>query len=173
MSDQRNFLYLEPDPFSRFQSAELNLNNAITRARIDESFEELLEIFDKFYSEDVELSLEEMGGPIRGKTRVGSILMNFLVPLHVLAEVGGLKVSIRQTGEPTDVPDETNSSWRLELVGSSGKTCTLTWRTFRKWTDGYVVREHHYQSERTGDPLTSEDLNLFLPSSSRWTADPS
>ena len=161
MNDQHSFLdagRIDSDPYSRFLSAEFKLNDAIIRARMNESFEEFLEIFDKFYAEDIEVSQEEIGEPIRGKTRVGSILLNFLIPLHITAEVGGLKVSIRQTAETGDVPDETNSSWRLELVGSSGKRCALTWRTFRKWKQDLVVREHHYQLERTGDPLTFEDL---------------
>ena len=161
MNDQHSFLYAErvdSDPYSRFLTAEFMLNDAIIRARIDESFEEFLEILDKFYAEDIEVSQEELGEPIRGKARVGSLLLNFLIPLHVMAEVGGLKVSIRQTAETGDVPDETNSSWRFELVGSSGKRCALTWRTFRKWKQDLVVREHHYQLERTGDPLTFEDL---------------
>jgi hypothetical protein len=31
-------------------------------------------IFDKFYAEDIEVSQEEIGEPIRGKARVGSFL---------------------------------------------------------------------------------------------------
>lgn len=176
MSGQHSFFYAEridSDPHSRVISAEFKLNDAIIRARINESFEEFLEIFDKYYAEDVEVSQEEMGEPVRGKARVGSLLLDFLIPLHIMAEVGGLRVSIRQTGETGDVPDETNSSWRLELVGFSGKRCALTWRTFRKWKQNLVVREHHYQFGRTGDPLTFEDLNLFAPDSLRGAIDPS
>ena len=49
MSDQHSFL--SGDPYSRYQAAEQMLNTAITRAKITESFEEYLEIFDKFYAD--------------------------------------------------------------------------------------------------------------------------
>ena len=85
MSDQHDFL--SGDPYSRYQAAEHTLNTAITQAKISESFEEYLEIFDKFYADDVELSSEGQQEPIRGKARVGSLLLNFLVPPHVMAEL--------------------------------------------------------------------------------------
>jgi len=78
--------------------------------------------------------------PIRGKGRVRSILANFLVPLHVMAEVGGLSISIRQTAIAGDVADETHSAWTLDLVGVSGKTCTVTWRPFGNGTVAGSVR---------------------------------
>ena len=56
-----------------------------------------------------------------------------------MAEVGGLSVSIRESPIPGDAAGETYSSWRLDLVGVSGKTCTLKWRTFRKWNGSSVV----------------------------------
>jgi hypothetical protein len=46
MSDQHSFLSL--DSYSRSQAAEHMLNTAITKAKISESFEEYLEIFDTF-----------------------------------------------------------------------------------------------------------------------------
>ena len=54
MSDQHNFLSV--DSYSRSQAAEHMLNTAITQAKISESFEEYLEIFDKFYADDVQVS---------------------------------------------------------------------------------------------------------------------
>ncbi len=94
MSDQYSFLSV--DSYSRSQAAEHMLNTAITQAKIGESFEEYLEIFDKFYADDVQVSSETQHEPIRGKARVGSLLLNFLVPLHVMAEVGGLAISIKR-----------------------------------------------------------------------------
>ena len=88
--------------------------------------------------------------------------MNFLVPLHVMAEIGSLAISIRHTAIPGDAAGETHSSWTLDLVGSSGKTCTLNWRTLRKWSGARVVYEHHYDHERTGDPLTFDDLGFDM-----------
>jgi len=57
-------------------------------------FEEYLEIYDEFYADDVEAGSETGEEPIRGKARVRSFIANFLVPLHVMAEIGGLVISI-------------------------------------------------------------------------------
>jgi len=132
----------------------------MVQAKISESFEEYLAIFDDFYADDIEASNETTEEPIRGKDRVRSLLANFLVPLHVMAEVGGLSVSIQQTPIAGDIADETHSSWTLDLVGASGRTCTVTWRALRKWNGSRVVYEHHYDEQRFGDPLTSDDLSF-------------
>jgi hypothetical protein len=87
MSDQQSFLSADnfySDPYSRYQTAERMLNTAITRAESSGSFEEYLEIFDEFYADDVEVCGETREEPIRGKARVCSVLLSFLlVPLHV------------------------------------------------------------------------------------------
>src|ERR1700686_993123 len=163
MSDQHSFLspgHLHPDPFARSQTAERSLNAAIVQAEIRRSFEEYLGIFDEFYADDVEVSSETRKETIRGKARVRSLLLSFLVPLHVMAEVGGLSVSIRESPIPGDAAGETYSSWRLDLVGVSCKTCTLKWRTFRKWDGSSVVMERHYDQQQIGGPLTFDDLSL-------------
>jgi len=77
-----------------------------------------------------------------------------------MAEVGGLLISIRQTAIPGDVAGETHSAWTLELVGGSGRTCTVTWRALRRWNGSRVVDEHHYDEPQTGGPLTSDDLSF-------------
>src|SRR6516165_9518260 len=123
MSDQQSFM--SGDPYLRHQASERMLNTAITQARISESFEEYLEIFDKFYADEVEVSSETQHEPIRGKAWVGLLLLDFLVPLHVMSEVGGLAVSIKQTTISGDVANEIHSAWTLNIVGVSGKTCTL------------------------------------------------
>ncbi len=160
MSDQHRFLSV--DSYSRSQAAEHLLNTAITQAKIGESFEEYLEIFDKFYADDVQVSSETQHEPIRGKARVGSLLLNFLVPLHVMAEVGGLAISIKETTISGDAANEIHSAWTLNIVGVSGKTCTLNWRALRKWNGSRVVYEHHYDLQRTGEPLTFDDLGFDM-----------
>jgi hypothetical protein len=77
-----------------------------------------------------------------------------------MAEVGGVSISIRETAIPGDVTDETHSAWTLELVGVSGKICTVSWRTFRKWHESRVVLEHHYDHQQSGGPLTQDDLRF-------------
>jgi hypothetical protein len=152
--------HIDLDPFMTSQTRERTLNEAIIQANISESFEEYLEIFDAFYDDDIEVSSGTAKEPIRGKGRVRSILANFLVPLHVVAEVGGLSMSIRQTPIAGDVADETHSAWTLELVGVSGRTCTVNWCTLRKWNGTHVVYEHHYDEQQNGGPLTSDDLSF-------------
>jgi hypothetical protein len=77
-----------------------------------------------------------------------------------MAEIGGVSISIRQITMPGDVADETHSAWTLDLVGASGRTCTLSWRTLRRWKDSLVVYEHHYDEQQRGCPLTEDDLRL-------------
>jgi len=166
MSDQRGFVSADqfhPDPYTQSRTAERTLNAAIVHAEINRSYEEYLDIFDEFYADDIEGSSETMEEPIRGKARVRSLLFSFLAPLHVMAEVGGVSISIRGTAIPGDVIDETHSAWTLELVGVSGKIRTVSWRTFRKWSDSRVVLEHHYAPQQAGEPLTHDDLRFDAP----------
>jgi hypothetical protein len=142
------------------QAAELTLNAAILRAEIARSYEEFLEIFDKFYADDVEVSSEDSPETVRGKERVRPFLSNFLVPLHVMTEVGGLSISVQQTEVPRDTANETHSGWRIDFTGVSGRRCTLKWKAVRRWKASSVVYEHHYDHEQIGGPLTEDDLNL-------------
>jgi hypothetical protein len=166
MSDQRGFVSADqfhPDPYTQSGTAERTLNAAIVHADITRSYEEYLEIFDEFYADDIEGSSESIEESIRGKERVRSLLFSFLVPLHAMAEIGGLSISIRETAIPGDVADETHSAWTLELVGVSGKICTVSWRTFRRWNESRVVLEHHYDHQQSGEPLTHNDLWFDAP----------
>src|SRR5580692_4360014 len=166
MSNQHVFISADefhPDPYTQSRTAERTLNAAIVHADISRSYEEYLEIFDAFYAEDIEGSSETVEEPIRGKAGVRSLLFSFLVPLHAMAEVGGVSISIRETAIPEDVIDETHSAWSLELVGVSGTIRTISWRTFRKWNESRVVLEHHYDHQQRGAPLTHEDLSSDPP----------
>ena len=152
--------HFDRDLYTSSQTRERALNAAIVQADISESFEEHLGIFDAFYADDIEVSSETQEEVIRGKARVRALLCNSLIPLHIMAEIGGLQVSIRQTAIPGDVADQTYSEWTLELVGVSGRTCTLSWRALRKWNGSRVVYEHHYAHQQNGGPLTMDDLSF-------------
>ena len=155
---------LAHDPYTSSQALDRALNAAIIQANISESFEEYLDTFDAFYAEDIEVSSDTQEEPIRGKARVRSFIANFLVPLHVMAEIGGLLITIRQTAIPGDAAaDETHSAWTLELVGVSGRSCTVSWRSLRKWNGSRIVYEYHYDHQQRGGPLTSEDLSFYAP----------
>jgi hypothetical protein len=163
MSDQRGFISADqfhPDPYTQSRNAERTLNGAIVHADISRSYEEYLEIFDEFYADDIEGSSDTTEEPIRGKAGVRALVFGFLVPLHAMAEVGGVSIAVRQRSIPGDVVDETHSAWTFELVGATGKVCTVNWRTFRKWNDSRVVLEHHYDHQQTGEPLGEGDLRL-------------
>jgi hypothetical protein len=142
------------------QAAEQALNAAILRAEIARSYEEFLEIFDKFYADDVEVSSEDSPETIRGKERARPFLLNFLVPLHVMAEVAGLSMLVQLTQVPRDSANETHSEWRIDFTGVGGRRCTLKWYAIRRWSASRVVYEHHYGHEQIGGPLTQDDLNL-------------
>jgi hypothetical protein len=142
------------------QAAELILNAAILRAEIARSYEEFLEIFDKFYADDVEVSSESSPDAFRGKERVRPFLLNFLMPLHVMAEVARLSISVQQTEVPRDTSNETHSEWKIYFTGVGGRRCTLKWYAIRKWKASRVVYEHHYGHEQIGGPLTQDDLNF-------------
>jgi len=153
------------DPFDRdqytsSQTREDALNAAIVQANISKSFEEHLGIFEAFYDDDIQASSDTHEEVIRGKARVRALLCDFLIPLHIMAEIGGLQVSIRQIAMPGDTADETRSAWTLDLVGVSGRRCTLSWRALRKWNGSRVVYEHHYEQQQIGAPLTLNDLNF-------------
>jgi hypothetical protein len=150
----------EGNAYKSSQAAELTLNAAILRAEISRSYEEFLEIFDTFYADDVEVSSEDSPEAIRGKERVRPLLLNFLAPLHAMAEVAGLSISVQVTEVPRDTAYETHSRWRIDFTGVGGRRCTLKWYGIRKWTASRVVYEHHYGHEQIGGPLTENDLNL-------------
>lgn len=172
MTNEQNIVAMhnqDRDPYTFSRARERTLNAAIIQANISEGYEKYIEIFDEFYSDDIEVASETGEEPIRGKAGVRSIVANFLVPLHAMAEIGGLLVSIRQTAFPGDAADETHSAWTLEMMGISGRSCTVSWRALRKWNGSRVIYEYHYDYQQTGGPLTSEDLSLFAPTSA--TAD--
>ena len=152
----------ECSAYTSSRAAELTLNAAILRAEIATSYEEFLEIFETFYADDVEVSSEDSPETIRGKERVRPFLLNFLVPLHVMAEVAGLSISFQQTAVPRDTANETHSAWRIEFTGVGGRRCTLKWYAIRRWKASRVVYEHHYDHQRIGGPLTQDDLNSDL-----------
>ena len=151
---------LDRDLDTSCQTRERALNEAIVQAKISESFEEYLGIFDAFYADEIEVSSETHEEKIRGKAGVRALLCEFLIPLHVTAEIAGLQVSIRQLALPADTAGETRSQWTLDLVGVSGRKNTVSWRALRKWNGSRVVSEHHYEHQQSGGALTLADLSF-------------
>ncbi|MGA9966193.1 MAG: hypothetical protein WBQ10_13420 [Terriglobales bacterium] len=136
------------------------LNSAIIAADISSGWEAYLEIFDAFYADHVEVSDGTESGSVFGRERIRALLFKFLVPLHVMAEIGGLSVQIRESPILGDTADETHSAWSVDLIGATGRTCRISWCTLRRWADSRVIYERHYDHQQTGGPLTFDDLHL-------------
>src|SRR6266436_9208972 len=148
--------YADRDLYAR----ERVLNSAIIAADISRGWEEYLEILDAFYADEVEVTTDTETGPIRGRERIRALLFNFLAPLHMMVEIGGLAIHVREGPIHGDAADETHSAWSVNLIGVSGQTCTLTWCTLRRWAGSHVMYERHYDHQQSGGPLTGDDLSL-------------
>jgi hypothetical protein len=144
-------------------SAERALNTAIVNADITRGFEEYLALVDQYYAEDVEVSADTSPEPLVGRDRLKSILFGFLAPLHMMAEIAGLWVSIHEASIPGDSIDEQHSEWSLELIGVTGRRVTATWCARRIWKQSRVVSEYHYAHSQDGEALSFDDLWIAAP----------
>jgi hypothetical protein len=147
----------------RAVSAERALNSAIVNADITRGFEEYLALVDQYYAEDVEVSTNASPEPVVGRDRLKSVLFDFLAPLHMMAEIGGLWVSIHGAPMPGDSIDEQHSEWSLELIGVTGRRVTAAWCARRTWKQSRVVAEYHYAHRQDGEPLSFDDLWIAAP----------
>jgi hypothetical protein len=150
----------EGDAYKSSHSAERDLNAAILRAEISKSYEEFLDILETFYADDVEVRREGLQEMIRGKEKVRPFLLNLLVPLHVMAEVAGLSVSVQQTAVPGDTTNETHSAWRIDFTGVGGKRCTLKWYAIREMECVQGCVRTSLRPSADWWPLSMDDLNL-------------
>jgi len=153
-----SFKHADRDMYAR----EKVLNSAIISADIRSGWEEYLDILDAFYANHVEVTDGTGSSAVFGKERARALLIPFLVPIHVMAEVGGLSVKIRKSQVHGDTAGETHSAWSVDLIGVSGRTCHISWFTLRRWADSRVVYERHYDHQQLGGPLTGDDLRLSL-----------
>jgi len=152
-----------PDPSSSADSAaraERELNTAIVSADISASYEEFLAIVDEFYADDVEVHSDSSPEPLVGRARLKSLLMGFLVPVHVMAEIGGLSVSVSEIPIAGDSLDEQHSQWSLELVGVTGRAVRVSWSVRRRWKQSRVIREYQYDHHQEGEALGPGDLRI-------------
>ena len=140
--------------------ADRELNAAIVSADISASYEEFLAIVDQFYADDVELRSDSSPEPLIGTERLKSRLFGFLMPLHVMAEIGGLSVSASVRPIAGDSLDEQHSQWSLELVGVTGRAVRISWSVRRRWKQSRVVGEYHYDHQQDGEALGLGDLRI-------------
>src|SRR5207245_9758623 len=92
----------------------------------------------------------------------GDVLLNVYDQHNGLTETGGLAKSTKETTLSGDAGNPIHSAWTLNIVGVSGRTCTLNWRTLRKRNGSRVVYEHHYDHQRSGEPLMFDDLGFDM-----------
>src|SRR5262245_43885280 len=127
MTHSHSSTLLDPRPSCDSAArAERELNTAIVSADISASYEEFLAIVDRFYADDVELRSDSSPEPLIGRARLKSLLMGFLVPVHVMAEIGGLSVSVSHMPIAGDSRHEQHSQWSLELVGVTGRAVRVS-----------------------------------------------
>ena len=88
-------------------AVERALNAAIVNADITRGFEEYLTLVDQYYAENVEVSTDVSPEQLVGKQRLKSLLLGFLVPLHMMAEMGGC--GCRSTKPPYQATPLTSS----------------------------------------------------------------
>jgi hypothetical protein len=67
------------------------LNSAIIAASIRSGWEEYLQILDAFYADRIEVSDGTESGSVFGRERIRALLLKFLVPIHVMAEIGACR----------------------------------------------------------------------------------
>jgi hypothetical protein len=156
LTQQASINHADRDLYAR----EKILNSAIIAADISSGWEEYLQILDAFYADHVEVSDSTESGAVFGRERIRALLFRFLVPIHVMAEIGGLSIQIRESPILKDTADETHSAWSVDLIGVSGRTCQICRCTLRRWADSRVVYERHYDYQQTCEPLTFDDLRL-------------
>jgi len=140
--------------------SDRELNSAIVSADISASYEEFLAIVDEFYADDVEVHSDSSPEPLVGRARLKSLLIGFLVPVHVMAEIGGLSVSVSEIPIAGDSLDEQHSQWSLELVGVRGRAVRVSWSVRRRWKQSRVIREYHYDHHQEGEALGLSDLRI-------------
>jgi hypothetical protein len=148
------------EQFSKAAEDELDLNNALVNADISDGYEQYLALFDRFYDENVEVASDNNSDPLVGKSRVLPVIFNFLVPLHVMAEIGGLSVRLRCTPLFSDKPEEQHADWSLDLVGATGRSVMVSWSSTRRWKDERVIYERHSDHRQFGEALTMIDLDF-------------
>jgi len=144
-------------------AAERALNAAIVSADIRNSYEEFLAIVDQFYADDVVAGSDSSPDRLMGRARVKSALVGFAVPLHVIAEIGGLSVRVHHTPIASDSLNDQHSEWSLELIGVTGRRVRMTWCVRRRWQHSQVVDEYHYDQHQEGEPLSLSDLRITDP----------
>ena len=131
------------------------LNEALANANIADGYEQFLAIFDRFFAEEVEVASDGHSTGLVGKARLLPVLFNFFAPLHVMAEIGGLAVTLRYSPIRGDKRGERHTEWSLDLLGILGR--------WVRWKGSHVVYERHYEHRQIGETPSITDLHFTAP----------
>jgi hypothetical protein len=88
---------------------------------------------------------------------VRPFLLGFLVPVHIIAEVGAVSVSARHEAIATDTRDTTATAWQIKVEAAVGKQSVMRWVSLRAWRGSRVVYEH-IRAYVEGDHFGWDDL---------------
>lgn len=136
------------------------LNDAILSNDISFDFLPFIELCHRHYADEVDLSFGE--GPRRtvAKDALQGMLMNFLLPIHLISEMGGVEAMVEARHTTSDTPDQQHSSWSAEFLSKNGTRHVMSWKTKRIWVAGKVVAEHLYDQSHEEPAIQYSDLEL-------------
>ena len=148
---------------SDYEASLLNdkaLNHAILSNDISFDFLPFIELCHRHYADEVDLTFGE--GPRRtvAKDALQGMLMDFLLPIHLISELGGVEVTVKAQHITSVTPDQQHSSWSVELLAKNGARQVMSWKTMRIWVAGKVVAEHLYGQSHAGPVIQYSDLEL-------------
>jgi len=136
------------------------LNDAILSNDISLDFLSFIELCDRHYADEVDLSFGEEPRRTVEKDAIQGMLMNFLFPIHLISEMGGVEVTVEAQHITSDTPDQQRSFWSVEFQAKNGTRHVMSWKTMRIWVAGKVVAEHLYDQSHEGPAIQYSDLEL-------------
>jgi hypothetical protein len=120
---------------------EAQLNQAILATDIREGWEGFVEVFDRFYDEEVTVIVEDEGS-LTGQSATHERLLQVLVPLHVVTELDVVQIERFELEESVVAENrETRSTWLLETASPEMGSRTWCWTARREWREGRVISE--------------------------------
>lgn len=121
---------------------EAQLNQEILATDIREGWEGFVELFDRFYDEDVMVVTGYEGEGVSGHGANRERLLQILVPLHVVTELDVVQIKRFELKKSVVAENgETRSTWFLETASSEIGFRSWRWTARRKWREGRVISE--------------------------------
>jgi hypothetical protein len=121
---------------------EAQLNQAILATEIREGWEGFVELFDRFYDEEVTVIAGEEAGSVSGQSANRERLLQVLVPLHVVTELDVVQIERFELKESVVAENgEARSAWLLETASSEMGSRSWRWTARREWREGRVISE--------------------------------